>query len=57
MRDFSRAIGLGVLGCLAIGCLWIMGNLALNGEQIPASIGAAFGTAVGALAGVLSPRD
>lgn len=50
MDDRSDLVGVCVLGALALGALCIMGILSYHEQQVPASIGAAFGTAVGALA-------
>jgi hypothetical protein len=54
--DRSTAIGIVCLGLLAGGALAVMGALAVAGQQIPASIAAAFGTAAGSLATLLTPR-
>lgn len=56
MDDRSNLIGVIVLGALAGGALVVMGACAVLGRDIPASLAAAFGTSVGALAGVLAPR-
>jgi hypothetical protein len=57
MDDWSDFLGVIMLGALALGALVIMGILSYEGQNIPASIGTAFGTVVGALAGLLHPRN
>jgi hypothetical protein len=57
MDDRSRTIGVVVLGLLALGSLAVMAACAITSRDVPASVAAAFGTSVGALAGLLSPGD
>jgi hypothetical protein len=55
-RDFSRTVGVAVLGALAGGAMVVMSLCAATGKEIPPAIAASFGVCVGAVAGLLSPR-
>ena len=56
MDDRSRTIGIVYLGAIALLALGLMGACTLYGQPVPASLGAAFGSAVGALAMSITPR-
>lgn len=57
MDDRSRIVGLLFLGILGVGALALMGACALSRIDPPPAIAAAFGVAVGALAGLLPPTQ